>query len=68
MSEQPTAKRTMETGSGGPPGPDMDGDIGPDRIMELGAAFWGSKTLLSAVELGVFATLAAGPLDVEALR
>ncbi|MEJ7735771.1 MAG: methyltransferase [Polyangiaceae bacterium] len=68
MSEQPTAERTMETGSDGPPGPDMDGDVGPDRIMELGAAFWGSKTLLSAVELGVFTTLAAGPLDAEALR
>ena len=68
MSEQPTAERTMETGSGRPPGPDIDGDIGPDRIMELGAAFWGSKTLLSAVELGVFTTLAAGPLDAEALR
>jgi O-methyltransferase/methyltransferase family protein len=41
----------------------------PDAIMELGAAFWGSKTLLSAVELGLFSELAAaGPLDEEALR
>jgi hypothetical protein len=30
--------------------------------------FWGPKTLLSAVELGVFTALAAGPLDAEALR
>ena len=38
-------------------------------IMQLGTAFWGSKTLLSAVELGVFSELAvAGPLDGEALR
>lgn len=38
-------------------------------IMQLGMAFWGSKTLLSAVELGVFSELAgAGTLDGEALR
>lgn len=29
----------------------------PARIMEVGLAFWPSKTLLSAVELGVFTTL-----------
>ncbi|MDB5927845.1 MAG: O-methyltransferase family 2 [Betaproteobacteria bacterium] len=40
----------------------------PDRIMELGHAFRGSKALLSAVELGIFTTLADGPLDIEALR
>jgi O-methyltransferase domain/Dimerisation domain len=41
----------------------------PDAIMQLGTAFWGSKTLLSAVELELFTELAAaGPLDVEALR
>ncbi|MGH8665032.1 MAG: methyltransferase [Burkholderiales bacterium] len=43
-------------------------DLSPDRIMELGLGFWGSKTLLSAVELGLFTTLAAGPLDSETLR
>ncbi len=35
----------------------------PGRIMELGLAFWGSKTLLSAIELGLFSELAAGPRD-----
>jgi hypothetical protein len=40
----------------------------PDGIMQLGLGFWGSKTLLSAVELGVFTELAKGPLDSEALR
>src|SRR5215211_3906770 len=40
----------------------------PDRILELGFAYWGSKTLLSAVELGVFTELAHGPLDAESLR
>jgi hypothetical protein len=41
----------------------------PDAIMQLGSAFWGSKTLLSAIELGLFSELAAaGPLDADALR
>ena len=45
------------------------GEVTPDAIMQLGLAFWGSKTLLSAVELGVFSELAeAGALDGEALR
>jgi hypothetical protein len=44
-------------------------EVTPEAIMQLGFAFWGSKTLLSAVELGVFTELAeAGPLDGEALR
>jgi len=33
----------------------------PDHILQLGMGFWGSKALLSAVELGVFTELAAGP-------
>jgi precorrin-6B methylase 2 len=41
----------------------------PAAIMQLGMGFWGSKTLLSAVELGVFSELAAGgPRDADALR
>jgi hypothetical protein len=41
----------------------------PEAIMQLGMGFWGSKALLSAVELGLFSELAsAGPLDAEALR
>jgi hypothetical protein len=41
----------------------------PDGIMQLGMGFWGSKALLSAVELGLFSELASGgPLDCEALR
>ncbi len=34
-----------------------------DRIMMLGLGFWGAKTLLSAVEMGVFTTLAKKALD-----
>jgi hypothetical protein len=40
----------------------------PERILELGCGFWGSKTLLSAVELGLFTELAKGPADAESLR
>jgi hypothetical protein len=43
--------------------------LSPDRIMQLGFGFWGSKTLLSAVELKLFAVLSeAGSLDAEELR
>jgi precorrin-6B methylase 2 len=43
--------------------------VTPDAIMNLGFAFWGSKTLLSAVEQGVFSELADGrALDGETLR
>src|SRR3989442_15680797 len=40
----------------------------PDRILDLGTGFWGSKALLSAVDLGLFSALAAGPLGRETLR
>lgn len=39
----------------------------PGRIMQLGLGFWGSKVLLSAVELGVFTELAKEPLDAKML-
>ncbi|HEX3433319.1 MAG TPA: methyltransferase [Solirubrobacteraceae bacterium] len=42
--------------------------VTPDQIMQLGLGFWGSKTLLSAVELGVFSTLANGPASAEELQ
>lgn len=38
------------------------GSISPDVIMQIGTGFWASKVLLSAVELGVFTTLAQSPL------
>src|SRR5712692_3623880 len=37
------------------------------HILKLGHAFRGAKTLLSAVELGVFAALADGPAGPETL-
>jgi hypothetical protein len=41
--------------------------VTPDGILQLGLGFWGSKTLLSAVELGVFTQLGRGPLRAEVL-
>ena len=40
----------------------------PEKIMQLGMAFWGAKTLLSAVELEVFTVLAKHPLDADTLQ
>ena len=45
-----------------------DQQVTPDAIMQLGLGFWGSKALLSAVELGVFSELAGGELDAETLQ
>ena len=43
--------------------------VTPDAIMQLGVAFWGSKTLLSAVELKVFQLLCeTGPQGCDELR
>ena len=44
----------------------MADGLTPEKIFALGTAFWGAKTLLSAVELGVFTELAKRPLDAEA--
>jgi hypothetical protein len=41
--------------------------ITPESIMQLGLGFWGSKTLLSAIELGLFTELAKGPLSAAEL-
>ena len=41
--------------------------VTPEPILQLGLAFWGSKTLLSAVELGLFTELAVGPRPAEEL-
>lgn len=40
----------------------------PEGILKLGTAFWASKALLSAVELGVFTQLARRPGDLDDLR
>jgi SAM-dependent methyltransferase len=40
----------------------------PHAILNLAFGYWGSKTLLSAVELGLFTLLAKGPLPCEDIR
>jgi precorrin-6B methylase 2 len=40
----------------------------PERILQTGMAFWASKTLLSAIEMGVFTELSNGPESFEPLR
>ena len=40
----------------------------PAAILQTGLAFWPAKTLLSAIELGLFTELAGGPQGYEALR
>ena len=47
---------------------DLGTSLDPGAILQLGLGFWGSKTLLSAVELGLFTVLGAGSLSVEELR
>ena len=42
--------------------------VSPDAILQLGFGFWGSKALLSAVELGVFTALAGTSAELETLR
>ena len=46
----------------------MDQEVTYDRIMQTAMGFWTSKTLMSAVELGIFNALASGPLGATALR
>jgi predicted nicotinamide N-methyase len=43
-------------------------DVTPDHILQTGIGFWASKTLLSAVELGLFSALANGPTDLATLQ
>jgi hypothetical protein len=39
----------------------------PDKILQTGLAFWASKTLLSAIEMGVFTELSRGPERFDAV-
>jgi hypothetical protein len=40
----------------------------PEHIMQVGLGFWGSKTLMSAVEMELFTELAKGPKSLEELQ
>jgi hypothetical protein len=39
----------------------------PEKILQTGLAFWPAKTLLSAIELGLFTELARGPQPYDAV-
>lgn len=41
--------------------------VSPEKIMQLGLGFWGSKTLLSAIEVGLFTALTDGRLSAQSL-
>jgi hypothetical protein len=45
----------------------MSDQLSPEKILQTGMAFWASKSLLSAIELGVFTELADGPLAFDPL-
>ncbi len=46
----------------------MAAAVTPDAIMQLAFGYWGSRTLLSAVELGLFTELAKGPMTLDEVR
>jgi hypothetical protein len=39
----------------------------PEKILQTGLGFWPAKTLLSAIEMGVFTELAGGPQQFDVL-
>ena len=46
----------------------MEKEPSPEHILQVGTAFWASKTLLSAVELELFTHLASEPGDLASLE
>jgi len=51
-----------------PQNPAAAAELTPERLLQLGAGFWASKTMLSAVELGVFTQLAGGGRTAKQLE
>ena len=45
-----------------------ENQITPSRIMEVGMGFWASKTLLTAVKMGLFTHLANGKLSGKEIK
>ncbi|MBL9144651.1 MAG: methyltransferase [Verrucomicrobiaceae bacterium] len=43
-------------------------NLTPERILQTGMAFWGSKALLTAVEIELFTDLAKHPGDLESVQ
>ncbi|MFJ4849560.1 MULTISPECIES: methyltransferase [unclassified Streptomyces] len=61
------SKAGVVADAGATTGPTAGVAITPEPILQLGLGFMASKTLLSAVELGVFTTLARGGRDRTSL-
>jgi hypothetical protein len=62
---------SARTGSGSGRAASSPADVpeaSPEPIMQVGMAFWASKTLLSAIEMELFTHLAGSPQDLETLR
>lgn len=45
----------------------MNPPLTPEKILQTGLAFWPAKTLLSAIEIGLFSELARGPEPYDAI-
>jgi hypothetical protein len=45
----------------------QNGELDPSHILQVGMGFWASKTVLSAVELGVFTQLGEDAMSGEAI-
>src|ERR1700704_4209096 len=45
----------------------MQEQLTPEKILQTGLAFWASKTLLSAIEMGLFTELARGAESFDSL-
>lgn len=45
----------------------MNEQLNPEKILQTGMAFWASKTLLSAIEMGIFSELSDGPEPFDSL-
>lgn len=61
---------TATTSSSTQPGagaPERENSPSPDRIVDIAVGFMGAKQLEAAARIGLFAALADGPLDVDAL-
>jgi len=43
----------------------MPSTLSPDRIFQLGFGFWATKSLLTAIELGLYTELARKPMTAE---
>ncbi|MDO7173933.1 methyltransferase dimerization domain-containing protein [Mariniflexile sp. AS56] len=48
--------------------PTNENQINPSKILQIGMGFWVSKTLLTAVNLGLFTHLAKGALSGQSIQ